>query len=328
MLTNWATDLTLTDMETCYKMFRSRILKSIPIRSDRFGMEPELTIKAAKRNLRIFEVPVSYNGRTYREGKKITWKDGISALATIGRFWLQDDIYAEDEYGSHILVSLERTRRFNRWMAEALLPHMGARVLEIGAGIGNISGWLMPRDRYVASDINPYYIDYLSNIAMNRPYMEVMRIDLHDGSTFANIHGQFDTIVCLNVLEHVPDPIVALRNMNSALVEGGRALIYVPQGPWLYSSLDTVLGHRCRYTREALQRELESTGFTVESITGFNRASVPGWYLNGRILKREHLSRFQLKLFDTMVPLLRRIDSWIPLPPIGFIAVARKAASV
>jgi 2-polyprenyl-3-methyl-5-hydroxy-6-metoxy-1,4-benzoquinol methylase len=291
-------------------------------------MEPELTIKAAKRNLRIFEVPISYNGRTYREGKKITWKDGFSALATIARFWLQDDLYEQDEYGSHILVSLERTRRFNRWMAETLMPHMGARVLEIGAGIGNISGWLMPRDRFVASDINPFYLDYLRNVSMNRPYMEVMRIDLHDASTFATIQRQFDTIVCLNVLEHVPDPIVALRNMNSALADGGRALIYVPQGPWLYSSLDTVLGHRCRYTPEMLRKELEATGFTVESIRGFNRSSVPGWYLNGRILKRSHLSRSQLKLFDLMVPVLRRIDNWIPLPPIGVVAVARKTSNV
>jgi glycosyltransferase involved in cell wall biosynthesis len=327
LLTNWATDLTLSDMETCYKMFRSRILKSIPIRSNRFGIEPELTLKAAKRNLRIFEVPVNYSGRTYREGKKITWKDGFSALATIARFSLQDDLYAEDEYGSHILVSLERTRRFNRWMAEALMPNMGARVLEIGAGIGNISHWLMPRDRYVASDINPFYLDYLSNGAINRPYMEVMRIDLNDASTFAGIQQQFDTIVCLNVLEHVPDPLLALRNMHSALVDGGRALIYVPQGPWLYSSLDEVLGHRCRYTPEALRSELEATGFIVESITGFNRVSVPGWYVNGRILKRSHLSRVQLKIFDMMVPVLRHVDQWIPLPAIGIIAVARKTGS-
>ena len=97
---------------------------------------------------------------------------------------------------------------------------MGARVLEIGAGIGNISGWLMPRDRYVASDINPFYLDYLTNLAINRPYMEVKRIDLQDSSTFATLQEQFDTIVCLNVLEHVPDPLVALRNMNSALQDG------------------------------------------------------------------------------------------------------------
>lgn len=327
-VTNALTDLTLTDMETCYKMFRSRLLKSIPIRSNRFGIEPELTIKVAKRNCRIFEVPVSYNGRTYREGKKITWKDGIAALGTIFHFWIEDDLYEQDEYGSHILVSLERTRRFNRWMAEALLPNMGARVLEIGAGIGNISSWLMPRDRFVASDINPFYLDYLANLALNRPYMEVMRIDLHDPSTFDAIQNQFDTIVCLNVLEHVPDPLIALRNMNSALQMGGRALIYVPQGPWLYSSLDVALGHRCRYTPDALRRELEATGFQVESLTGFNHASAPGWYFNGKIMGRSHLSRWQLKAFDVAVPLLRRLEPINPLPPLGLIGVARKVADV
>ena len=323
-MTNWASDLTLTDMETCYKMFRSRVLKSIPIRSTRFGIEPEITMKVAKRNLRVFEVPVSYNGRTYREGKKITWKDGVSAIATILRFWMVDDLYEEDEYGSHILVSLERTRRFNRWMAEAIMPHVGARVLEIGAGIGNISAWLMPRDRFVASDVNPYYLDYLSNLAQNRPYMEVLRVDLEDDSTFAAIRGQFDTIVCLNVLEHVTDPLTALRNMRSALQDGGRVVIYVPQGPWLYSSLDTALGHRCRYTPDALREELRASGFDIESLTGFNRASALGWYLNGRIFKRQHLSRVQLKLFDMAVPVLRRIDRWNPLPPLGLIAVGRK----
>jgi len=177
----------------------------------------------------------------------------------------------------------------------------------------------------VASDVNPFYLDYLSNVAINRPYMEVMRVDLHDASTFAGIQNQFDTIVCLNVLEHVPDPLAALSNMRSALEDGGRAVIYVPQGPWLFSSLDTALGHRCRYTPEMLRRELESSGFVVQSITGFNRASAPGWYWNGRIMKREHLSRLQLKVFDMLVPLLRRIDRWLPLPPLGLIAVARKA---
>ena len=77
---NWLTDLNLTDMETCYKVFRAPLLKSIPIRSNDFAMEPEITAKVAKRECRIFEVPISYLGRTYREGKKIGWKDGFKAL--------------------------------------------------------------------------------------------------------------------------------------------------------------------------------------------------------------------------------------------------------
>src|ERR1700734_2731101 len=73
-------DLNLTDMETCYKMVRTELLKSIPLTSSTFDVEPELTIKLAKRGARIFEVPISYSGRTYAEGKKINWKDGVRAL--------------------------------------------------------------------------------------------------------------------------------------------------------------------------------------------------------------------------------------------------------
>src|SRR5436309_4745843 len=209
-LSNWFTDLNLTDMETCYKMFRAPLLKSIPIRSNDFAIEPEITAKVAKRDCRVFEVPVSYLGRTYREGKKIGWRDAWRAVKAIVRYRLVDDLYAEDEYGSHILHSLERAQHFNRWMAEAIAPHVGARVLEIGAGIGNITTWLLPRDLYLASDINPSYLDYLHNFALGRPYLEVDRIDLEDASCFRRWEGQFDTVVCLNVLEHVRDPNLAL----------------------------------------------------------------------------------------------------------------------
>jgi glycosyltransferase involved in cell wall biosynthesis len=323
-MSNWFTDLDLTDMETCYKMFRAELLKSIPIRSDDFAMEPEITAKIAKRECRVFEVPISYLGRTYREGKKIGWRDGLKALRAMIRFWLVDDVYAEDEYGSHILHSLERAQRFNRWMADSIAPWVGARVLEIGAGIGNITTWLLPRDLYVASDINPHYIHYLRNLSLGKPYLQVDRIDLEDAACFAPWRERFDTVVCLNVLEHVRDPLVSLRNMASVLRPGGRLVLYVPQGQHLYSSLDEVLGHRCRYSREMLSRELASTGFEVERFQDFNHFAIPGWLWNGKILKRRHFSRSQLKLFNVLVPLVRRLDPLVPGRGLGIIAVARR----
>ena len=146
---NLLTDLDLTDMETCYKVFRTELLKSIPLRSNDFALEPEITAKIAKRGFRIFEVPVSYLGRTQLEGKKIGWRDGLKAIATMIRYWLVDDAYAPDQYGSHILTSLEKARRFNRWMADEVRPHVGARVLEIAPASATsrsgscraISGW-------------------------------------------------------------------------------------------------------------------------------------------------------------------------------------------
>jgi glycosyltransferase involved in cell wall biosynthesis len=323
-MSNWFTDLNLTDMETCYKVFRAPLLKSIPIRSNDFAMEPEITAKVAKRECRIFEVPISYLGRTYREGKKIGWRDAFKALRAIVKYRLLDDLYAEDEYGSHILHSLERAQSFNRWMAEAIAPYVGARVLEIGAGIGNITTWLLPRDFYVASDINPQYLDYLRNLSLGKPYFDVSRIDLEDPQCFEPWAGRFDTVVCLNVLEHVRDPLAALRNMHAALAPGGRAVIYVPQGQQRYSSLDEVLGHRCRYSHDMLAGELRATGFEVEVLKDFNHFGVPGWILNGKILKRRHFSRSQLKIFNILVPVIRRVDRAFPWSGLGVIAVARK----
>ncbi len=90
-LSNMLTNLNFTDMETCYKAFRREVLRGMRLRSDRFGFEPEFTAKIARRRRwRIFEVPISYSGRTYEEGKKIGWRDAISALYAIVRFWLFD----------------------------------------------------------------------------------------------------------------------------------------------------------------------------------------------------------------------------------------------
>ncbi len=323
-LSNWFTDLNLTDMETCYKMFRAPLLKSIPIRSDSFAMEPEITAKIAKRGFRIFEVPINYLGRTYAEGKKIGFKDGFWALGTIFKYWILDDVYQKDEYGSHILVNLERVRRFNQWMADSIAPHVGARVLEIGAGIGNITNWLLPRDRYVASDINPHYVHYLKNLATGKPYLDSARLDVQDPAAFVPWSKQFDTVICLNVLEHVQDPVQAMRNMASALEPGGQIILYVPQGQRLYCSLDEVLGHRCRYEEDGLVREIEAAGLVLHQMDQFNRFALPGWWFNGKVLKKKSFSRIQLKLVNFLVPLLRRIDRWLPWRALGLIAVARK----
>ncbi len=91
LLSNMCTNLNLTDMETCYKVFKTDILKRIPLRSNRFGFEPEVTAKLAKLRCDIYEVPIKYKGRSYAQGKKINWKDGISAVYTIFKFRLIDD---------------------------------------------------------------------------------------------------------------------------------------------------------------------------------------------------------------------------------------------
>lgn len=326
-LSNLATDLNLTDVETCYKMFRSELLKSIPIRSNDFRFEVEITAKVAKRRFHIFEVPISYLGRSYQEGKKIGWKDGVKALSSILKYWKYDDIYQADEYGSHILLSLEKAHRFNRWMAEAINPWVGSNVLEIGAGIGNIMSELIPRDRYVASDVNPHYLQYLGNFTLGKPYLSVKKIDLEDPSDFAGLESSFDTVICLNVLEHVADPVTSLRNLHSALKPGGRLVIYVPQDQRLFTSLDKALDHYRRYDRATLENHLAQAGFSVEEILDFNRIGRLGWWFNGKILHRRNLSRFQLKIFDSLIPIFTRVDRFLPWIGLGLIVVSVRKVS-
>ncbi len=315
-------DLNLSDIETCYKMVRTSLLKSIPLESRNFEIEPELTIKLAKRGARIFEVPISYSGRSYLEGKKINWKDGFRALFAIAKFAASDRIYTADQYGSEILGRLNRAPRFTRWMADTLRPYVGDRVLEIGAGIGNITVNLTPRSVYWASDINPLYLEYLEKLGRSRPYL---RVSYTDGAVPDSFPDQrFDTVVCLNVIEHLQDDVAALSNIRNVLDEGGVAIVLVPNSPRLYGTLDEVLGHCRRYTREQLVALAEKVGFRVEALIPFNRAGTPAWWLNARILRRSTFGLWQIKVLNLLTPVFRRLDSWLPFPPLSLIAILRK----
>lgn len=90
LVSNALTNMNLTDMETCYKVFRREIIQSIPIEENRFGFEPEITVKIAKRRLRVYEVGIGYWGRTYEEGKKISWKDGVQALVCLFKYTIKE----------------------------------------------------------------------------------------------------------------------------------------------------------------------------------------------------------------------------------------------
>jgi len=278
---NMAADLNLTDMETCYKAFRLSLARSIPIRSNRFGIEPEITIKFAKRQASIYEVPISYHGRTYEEGKKIGAKDAISAMWVILRCWLTRDLYLDR--GAHILDSLAGTKRFNRWMADTVvLPYLGKRVLELGAGIGNMTQHLSRgRRTYMATDIDEEHLGRLRVRFRGRPNLSSRKVDLTAPGDFEDLRGQFDTVVCLNVVEHVKDDLMALRNIRSALQPGGRAIVLVPQDQSVYGTLDEVLGHFRRYSQAGLKARMEEAGFEVEQIFEFNRVTRPGWWWNG-----------------------------------------------
>ena len=322
-LCNVVSDLNLTDMETCYKAFRTSLLKSIPLRSERFGIEPELTIKLAKRRVRVYETPIRYHGRTYEEGKKIGLKDAFEAVWVILRYALTADIY--NDSGGETLHALERAKNFNQWMADTIRPYLGQRIFEIGAGIGNLTHALAPRKTlYVASDVDEEHLARLRTRFQHRPHLLVRQCDLANADHFAGLQGEIDTVVCLNVVEHVENDVGALRHMHSVLSSGGRAIILVPNGQEIYGSLDKALGHYRRYSSQELRQKMELAGFHVERILEFNRVSRPGWYLSGRVFRSGALSPRMMALFDRFVWLWRRVDKLLPWPPTSIIAIGSK----
>jgi glycosyltransferase involved in cell wall biosynthesis len=326
LVSNMFCNLNLTDMETCYKAFRTDLLKSIPIRSNRFGFEPEIVMKCAKRKLRIYEVPISYHGRTYEEGKKIGWKDGVKALGTVLHFWVIDDLYVEP-YGRGVLNNLTGTPQYLSWITRIVRPHTGDTVLEVGAGIGNITGRLMGRRlQYMAGEKDPLHLHALRNRFLRTPNVCVRPLDPSEPSQFADLVGCFDTVLCLNVLEYLDEPATTVKALYEALKPGGVLIVLVPQNPALYSGIDRRLAHVRRFRSEDLGRMLEAAGLRIEHAYQLNKIGALAWRLYGGVLQRSYINKITLKLFDKSVWFWRRVDSVLPWKGLSLIAVARKPA--
>lgn len=324
-LSNITTNLNLTDMETGYKVFRREVIQSIRLQSTAFGFEPEITAKLAQRGYRIYEVPISYHGREYWEGKKINWRDGVAAIWTILRFGLFTR--GSSEPGGYItLERMAALKNYNTWIIDRLRPYLGSRVLEVGAGTGNMTRLLYGRDLIVATDMERAYLDILENRFRRQPTVHVARLDLGTDDVEALRKHGFDTVVCLNVLEHIESDVAALERIRELLVPGGRLLLLVPADQRLFGTMDTQVGHYRRYSRETLEAAIRAAGFELEDMFHHNAFGRLGWWLNGRIFKRKHIPAGQSRIFDLLVPLARRIEGRRPRKGLSLIAIAVKPA--
>ena len=176
MCSNMANDLNLTDMETCYKAVRGDVLKRLRLTSDRFGLEPELTARLAQWGARIYEVPISYHGRTYAEGKNIGWRDGVEALWLIFKFRFLDT-KATDEASVVTRQSLGRATRFRKWSLERFGDHLGQRVIEVNAGPGHSTSHLIDRETLLVTDTDPVHVETLRR---RFGHLENVDVRLHD----------------------------------------------------------------------------------------------------------------------------------------------------
>jgi SAM-dependent methyltransferase len=221
-----------------------------------------------------------------------------------------------------MLEAMATATRFNNWMAETITPFVKGRVLEIGAGIGNLSLLLSRHaEHYIAADSDSTHVERLIARTRHLNNVSVKRCDMLQPADLRPFLHAMDTVVCLNVLEHIEEDVTALCNIRSCLNERGTAVILVPQGKRVFGTLDEVLEHRRRYSENELRDKMIAGGFRVKRILEFNRATYPGWFLNSRILRKRTLSTVQLRIFDVLVPLLRRIDSFLPWPPTSLVGI-------
>lgn len=216
-----------------------------------------------------------------------------------------------DLVGAATLERMATAPRYNRWMYDRLRPWVGRRVLEIGAGIGNMSEFLVDRDRVVLTDTEPYYLDRLRARYAEHPHVTVAELRLP--ATNPRLAAErLDTVVCLNVLEHIEDDRGSLVAMRDLLAPGGRLILLVPSLRALYGTLDEALGHFRRYAPRELAAKLAAAGFRVPHLEYFNLAGVPGWWFTGRVLRRRLIPQGALRWYDALVPLFRleRLLPW------------------
>ena len=322
-LSNLCTDLNLTDMETGYKVFKREVLDHLSLKSSRFGFEPEVTAKIAKMGYRIYEVPISYSGRDYWEGKKIRWMDGLKAIFSILRYNFFDSETLDNVYQT--LQRMKKLRRYNEWVFSKFRPFLGRRVLEIGSGVGNITKFLLDRELIIVTDVEPKYLALLKNTFGKYKKFIIDRLDISRPEMERYRSHHIDSVICFNVLEHIEQDEKPLKNIFDLLEPTGRLLLLVPSHPWLYGSLDRHLGHHRRYGKRELKNKLEAMGFKVIFLEYFNRAGTLGWFLNSQILRRKRLPSFQLRMYNFLVPLLK-LEKFFPLPfGTSLIVVAEKS---
>ncbi|MDQ5840198.1 MAG: class I SAM-dependent methyltransferase [Chloroflexota bacterium] len=214
---------------------------------------------------------------------------------------------------------------YNGWLIDRSRPHLGARVLDLGAGVGTFTAMIADQAEWVvALEPDPTFRPALERRFAGASNVEVLALDaeaLFAGKT----HGPFDSVVCFNVLEHIPDDQGTLEIVRDVLEPGGALLLLVPAHPLLYGGIDRTVAHVRRYSRGPLRILLRRSGFTVETLRHVNPVGAAGWLVTSRLLGRTQIPAGPLTLYDRLVPVLRRLDKVDLHVGLSLWAVARRA---
>ena len=228
----------------------------------------------------------------------------------------------EQEEQDEILRRMEGAGRYNAWLLERMLPHLGPRVLDVGAGIGTFTEPIAAQvDSVLAAEPDTAFAERLRARVAHLDNVRVVPALVQD---LPPEDTGFDAAVCMNVLEHIPDDVAALRSFRERLAPGGRLLILVPAHPFLYGATDEAVDHQRRYASGELRSRLASADFEILELRHVNPVGTLGWLVSSRILRRRLIPSGPLALYDRLVPALRLLDA-LRLPVgLSLWAVARR----
>jgi len=226
--------------------------------------------------------------------------------------------------GLTTLEVLTEAKNYNRWIADNFFPYIKAPLLEFGAGIGNISELLSSYTPLCLTDTDERMLALLKNKFSHINDVSVNFLDITQPPP-EHLVGSFQTVIGINVLEHVEDDEKALFHLGNILKPSGRLLLLVPAKKWAYTDLDRQLGHFRRYEKKELGEKLAKASFQIEKLYFFNIIGLMSWIIRDKLQRSGGLRPYQISLFDTIVPILKRIESKISMPlGISLIAIAQK----
>lgn len=220
------------------------------------------------------------------------------------------------------LESMNQAVWYNQWTLSKFKRYLKGEILEIGCGIGNFTKSLTKYGNVWAIDIRKEFIEKTKSLVNEKA--KVGFGDIEKGKYFFD-GNKFDSIICLNVLEHIRNDDLALRNLTELLKSGGKLILLVPAHQFLFGGIDKSIDHFRRYNKLYLTEKLEKLGFKIAGSRKLNILGALGWFITGKILGKEHVDIKDIKLFNLFAPFILWLEDLVE-PPIGtsILVIAEK----
>ena len=233
----------------------------------------------------------------------------------------------DDEFIAEDLEQMLAAKNYNAWLYSLVEPYFGKNLIEIGAGIGTVTQKIIQRDVHITVvEPNKNCQEYLTKKFSDDRNFSLIPAKIEECKKNNNLHEKFDTLICINVLEHIQDDLDSVLTFSNLLKKDGCALIIVPALQILYGPIDKSVGHYRRYSKKDLKVLFSASPFKIEKMHYFNIIGAIGWFFNSHILKIESQKRSQISFIDKIIPSLSAIEAVIH-PPFGmslFLVVRKK----